>query len=477
MAVEDNIISHFKKQETLGKETLEGLIDRHLRNDDRDDISQQQRSQGLSEPIDTIVSREKTLESCEQLLAVYTDMIKLGFLVEKAWDLETMRKCALVRFNIETNSVFSVTQNPSNYGEDFYAEVAFKAISKCDKVSKGLEQLTRNLDAVSTYVHRIPSEQFLEDSNCLLLEMWFLCGKVSRNIKKRTAGTFMRAKLLLIDCDLDAMRSDSAVITQHITLNETITAYRNFMKILLQQLHSCELHDEQGQFEECLLVFMDVESMYAAMKTNYLLIENATPEPPFEEDEQMHALDTINKYVDDAVLEHKEPALANLHDDDRNTRRRLSVGSSTSDLSLMMERTSLSKELPQLLQAFNNAKNLGKELESIRCDNGTLNSLGSCSVLESNLSDSNSLAKSFKSDESSELSSTLLTKNIHIKTGKDNLKSDLSYTAFGKPQMPPFASRDKTAISPINVGLAQNRKIHGFGSNVLNNLYGLNTRD
>ena len=77
----------------------------------------------------------------------------------------------------------------------------------------------------------------------------------------------------------------------------------------------------------------------------------------------------VNSIVDASMLTHDlTPINSSDSDDlsngdiDRSDERRLS--SSTSDMSLMMQRTSLQKQLPNLLTAFNNARRLEQELQN-----------------------------------------------------------------------------------------------------------------
>lgn len=167
---------------------------------------------------------------------------------------------------------------------------------------------------------------------------------------------------------------------------------------------------------------------------------------------------------------------------DRLDERRLS--SSTSDMSLMMQRTSLQKQLPTLLTAFSNARRLEQELQNARKmednehstgdfdanvrqnENGMSSSISSVISQTSTLaSPSPPMSSSFLSTAPSQSSSRMATlpfpsSSSLLETQTQTLKNNMSQW-LNQPR----SSLNGAKPSPTN---------HiGFHSNVLNTLYGI----
>ncbi|CAI7488560.1 CGH_1_collapsed_G0056810.mRNA.1.CDS.1 [Saccharomyces cerevisiae] len=128
--------------------------------------------------------------------------------------------------------------------------------------------------------------------------------------------------------------------------------------------------------------------MYNSLNLNWLLNENKALQerllspsstsgndhtnnlPVIDETKEIEDISSfVNSIVDASMLTHDLTPINSSDSDnlsngeiDRLDGRRLS--SSTSDMSLMMQRTSLQKQLPSLLTAFNNARRLEQELQN-----------------------------------------------------------------------------------------------------------------
>ncbi|SCW01302.1 LAFE_0D09582g1_1 [Lachancea fermentati] len=495
MKYEDPIISHFKTKELIDKDDLKRLIE-----------EQKQKNADNTVSVGRGSSNRQDLATCEGALSVYTDLIKLKFLLQKSWELQTLVKSVLIRFDIQGVGL-TREERTLNHSEDFYKDIALKTISKCEKLSKSLEQLSLDSQRIVDYIQSVCAEDishYLSDTICLLLEMWFLCGKVSRQLKRNVAGLFIRAKVLLIDYELEIIRQETPELDSedYSTFKETVKSYRSFIKIFLQQLQDSELSQNHSQFEECLHVFLDIESMYSAMNFNWLLIDGKSMHTDLDDiqdsyvdvGEDMEELNNINGFVDKIVDKEEDDDLAPLQKlPNTQSPRRFSESSSTSDISLMMERTSLSKELPNLLQAFNNAKKLEQELENVRNTSNSsrestpvgspLVGLSSSALTSSTFSPSSSILLSSTSKfegESPFLASP--SNSMILEVTSSNYTENIGASGHLPPT--PLSQLDMSSQLIRNDILrmmknqnpskyAYNRKINGFGSNVLNSLYGI----
>lgn len=564
MSYEDPILSQFKNKDAIDAQVISGLIE---------DARGQAREQSVKLPEDL---HGRTLEKCKECLSIYTDLVKLGFLLAKSWDLKTLEQTVKLRFGLvdlvqggsSTSSSSStaavavpgavasgtaasgVDAGPNTgQNEGFERDIALKTISKCDKLSIALEQLSMDSREIMHSIQSVLQSNnnntsvLLSDAMTLLLEIWFLCGRQLRKLKRQVASFFMRSKLLLIDYELELVSTtslDKMTQANIDALRDTIASYKSFIKVLLQQLSDAEASDNQTEFEECLAIFMDVEGMYQAFSFSWLLNENKAilshsqeSYAKAQQESDMHDLDElsrINSFVDKSLEQGEEEAQEEEEEEEdlvvvqdpldgdvfeptplgtaklnhsissnsQGRSRRLSNMSGTSDISLMMEKTSLTKELPHLLQAFDNAKKLANEIESVREHGGssspsTLTPIGSPTQ-------SSFLSMDNSTSASTLLNSSFLSNHVGIKTGTMNSSSKILENLAHRQQEFPFASSSPLNPSPLSKLensqqlirqdmlklMSQSPKnvrpsthpnnIPGFGSNILNNLYGIGSK-
>ncbi|KAG0676977.1 hypothetical protein C6P41_001571 [Kluyveromyces marxianus] len=343
MSYEDSILSQFKNKDAIDAQVISGLIE---------DARGQAREQSVKLPEDV---HGRTLEKCKECLSIYTDLVKLGFLLAKSWDLKTLEQTVKLRFGLvdlvqggggsgsssSTTAAVAVpaavASGPAASGVDaspntgqnegFERDIALKTISKCDKLSIALEQLSMDSREIMHSIQSVLQSNnnntsvLLSDAMTLLLEIWFLCGRQLRKLKRQVASFFMRSKLLLIDYELELVSTTSLDKMSQANidaLRDTIASYKSFIKVLLQQLSDAEASDNQTEFEECLAIFMDVEGMYQAFSFSWLLNENKAilshsqeSYAKAQQESDMHDLDElsrINSFVDKSLEQGEEEA-------------------------------------------------------------------------------------------------------------------------------------------------------------------------
>ncbi|SCU97288.1 LAFA_0G10748g1_1 [Lachancea sp. 'fantastica'] len=500
MDYNDPIISHFRGENPVSKEQLSELVEQQKRK-----VSSSPRKTGRHRGSG---HEEKSLRRCESALSIFNDLIKLQFLVHKSWDLQALSKSVLLRFGIQTGSI--PTQDPKmDHAEQFYRELALKTITRCGKLSEAIENLASDSQRIREYLDAQTSTDpsaCMEDCTCLLLEIWFLCGKNMRSLKRNIAELFIMAKLLLIDCELEGMKS-LASEDGYGTLQETVVSYRSFIKVLLQQVQDAAVNNDQASFEECLQVFLDVESMFNAMNFSYLLYETQqtasesqmTPSSKSNIVQEATELRDMSQFADDgiesSVSSNDENEFAHLFSQPASTLpdRRMSETSNLS-VSLMMEKTSLKRELPKLLQAFDDAKRLEQELENARAaKNGHSGLASSTSSLNTNTasmsssmwSPSSSLLMGSTSRLSHDLNNSVFSTSSSAESEDESKAADWSLqknknmpvSLFPADGFPNSLHRDNQSIwhsiPQPSSSLRHTRGAPGFSSNVLNNLYGL----
>lgn len=519
MEYKDPILSQFKDKERINAEIITGLIDSAKRERSEEDFN-------ISQDL-----HDKTLQKCKECVSIYTDLVKLNFLLAKSWDLKTLKQSVMLRFGLQEIASLEVSTGGTS-DEEFCKDIALKTIRKCDKLSLALDQLTSDMAEImkflkSTIETNNSVRVLFNDAMTLLLEIWFVCGQQLKKLKRQVASFFMRSKLLLIDYELEQIQSASLGklgATDLKSLQKTVLSYKSFIKVLIQQLNDAEKMEDLSEFEECLAIFLDVEGMYQAFNFTWLLQENnillsqKEHEDWAKQESDKHDFEDlvqINEFLDNSLVNEEEEDnfssdnqqkdILNAKDDmkaetsykspkpseqeeavDRS--RRLSGMSDASDLSIMMEKTSLRKELPHLLQAFHNVKKLANELETVR-ESGV-----STPPISSPIGSPNSWSLDQMGASPSPSSSILLSKSANLGSSKileafAQRHSEFSSLSNGPLTQSPLSKLENSqhlirqdmlklmAQTPEAMKKPSiQTNVPGFGSNILNNLYGIGSR-
>lgn len=290
------------------------------------------------------------IRNCEKALEIYTDLLKTEFYITKSWDIKTLIESTMVKFELSEPAAKSDLDNIND--ESFYRDISTKCIEICDKLSIRLQKKQFKLDDIREYMS-LKRGRVLDDSSTFLLELWFTCRQELSTMRHRVAGIFIRSKALIVDHELESYKlqlSDPTILN----------SYRSFMKILIQQIQDSEASSDQSLFDECLQVFLDIEAMYNSLKFNLLLDDNESLQDSLMSTSQRErALESGNEDQEYKLYTPLSTSYFNEHS------RSSSISGST-DFSLMMDRTNLSRELPSLLTAFNNAKRMEQEIENVR---------------------------------------------------------------------------------------------------------------
>ncbi|CAI4862952.1 CFF_collapsed_G0057930.mRNA.1.CDS.1 [Saccharomyces cerevisiae] len=248
--------------------------------------------------------------------------------------------------------------------------------------------------------------------------------------------------------------------------------------------------------------------MYNSLNLNWLLNENkalqerllspsSTSEndhtnnlPVIDETKEIEDISSfVNSIVDASMLTHDLTPINSSDSDnlsngeiDRLDGRRLS--SSTSDMSLMMQRTSLQKQLPSLLTAFNNARRLEQELQNAcKVNDNKHSTKDTDSNIRRNEHAMSSSVSSIISQNSTLASPSPPMSSSFISTAPSQSSSRMSTLPLS-PSSSLLESQSQTLKNNMSQWLNQSRSglngtkliptNHiGFHSNVLNTLYGI----
>lgn len=486
----DHIMREFENKRNIDTDRLAGLVE-----------EQQKCMRSVEE--------EETLKQCESTLQLYIELINIKHVLRKTWDLQMLDKSVLLRFGIRPVKGASEPIELADSTWEVYKDVALQTIIKCDKISKGLQQLTDRLDETLQVIQRSVcnkvKEFYKRDSVCLLLEMWFLCGEILRELKRSVASFFIKAKLLLIDYELECVQmcitGQNELEEHYQALAETTKYYKSFMKVLIRQLKDSEASSDQALFEDCLGIFLEIEGMYHSLNMNWLLAEKKLLKEHSFRNEPGYLMNQINQFVDNNVHDDMscdgentsisnpistEDTFISTQEYSKHTPSSILTHLFTeTDLSLDLEHTTISQELPSLLKAFNNAKQLEMEMGSLCPSPQALNLASTVSTpgfhgftshksypIPTTIVDILPIKNANDVDRNLEiggLSGKTTSGNDTIKVHDFNI-SNIKLLENLKLKEEELKNKLGTTVSIRNF---QHRQVHGFGIGILNNLYGI----
>lgn len=127
-----------------------------------------------------------TLNNCDALVKILTDIIKLEFVIHQSWYIRSLYKSVLIQFEVETtrsnkgsadDSGSDSDNNNGNKDDGFYKDLSLKCIKKCEKSSLALESLSKDVDKMRDFIMSRTIENnrvdiLLQNSMTLLLECW-----------------------------------------------------------------------------------------------------------------------------------------------------------------------------------------------------------------------------------------------------------------------------------------------------------------
>ncbi|CCK68390.1 Mdm36p KNAG_0A07370 [Huiozyma naganishii CBS 8797] len=341
-----------------------------------------------------------TFYYCRDAVTILSDLVKLETIFRSSRDVKVLNDAIDEKFlsgdefgtdeirNIKTlafsvASVQDLISNP-NYKQCKYKNVALKCIIKCNKLLLGLHTFKNKLDQLRSVIQRnMRGELLITDSMTLLLQLWFHLLKTIRILNVHVVCTFIKAKCLLINFELTLLLdyvtyhfgSDANVNGEcfgkvQVNLQKTIKSFNSFISNLISSLETAEGEGDDKLFGESLDAFLDIEVMYNQLNFDWLISTEqssktkdlARSDSP---NKQLNLPEQINELsLDDEVSEiHK--ICENI---DEITD--LLPGSETyknASSNVSQERgASITKQLPSLLHAFNNLKELENDVRPTR---------------------------------------------------------------------------------------------------------------
>lgn len=287
-----------------------------------------------------------------------------------------LKNWAFLSLDINSNNHFD-TSNDEKI-KSFNAGVAIKVLKDCEGFNRKLHRLSMDIDRISKEVQLLSYKEYILDSGTLLLSLILRVVRLKDKITEKVKVAYLKAKLIKIGTDLESL----------VTSDEeefTVKMYKNFVVSLLSQLNDAVNSEDVSSTYECFAVILDLEKMFEAFrldrlqqmaaqaksmeqakssKQNYRKLQH-TSESEYDSDDYEAYDDDFPDFGDSVHSSRTSQNFPTIHSitkesrDSRGLGRELTNKSDSFLLkgsSSLLQKTSISDEVPYLMSAFNLAK-------------------------------------------------------------------------------------------------------------------------
>lgn len=292
----------------------------------------------------------KITSQCSAVLKVYKQLLSIQYKLN-SWELATLRHSVNFNFQLHTDA------------RKFDIKIAQKALQKCLELDAELDAIaTHKISHFVKVIQSLSIEEYLSDPGTLLLKIYFKAIHLKTELVQDVSIAYTKAKLLIISYELtqivDTMdREENPIVPDNTDFQSTLHSYKDFVSVLIDQLDRAVEQKDMDQIEECLGILNDVEKMYESVRVNFFINEE------YNEWEQ----DTQNLLLSAAASTAGSDEYQDAKSQQRSRRTSLSSTTSSLNFSTLSSRVTngtISEELPYLMQAFNEAKNLEQEISN-----------------------------------------------------------------------------------------------------------------
>ncbi|CCF59486.1 hypothetical protein KAFR_0H00770 [Kazachstania africana CBS 2517] len=423
--------------------------------------------------------------------------------------LNTYLDLANLQKHIYSSNTFKVLNNAVestfidgtvNYiSNERFKELSLCTIKESNSLLQGINSLSEHTKLIGRFINTMPIDSqnnLISDPMTLLLELWFRNIQKIDFLKMKVISIFMTAKCLLINFELCLIRSylndfytqissnsDSYKNDLKQNLESTIVSFNSFIGKVIKKLEIAEINNDKTIFNQCFKVFKEIETMYIQLNFNWLISENTF----LNEHNQKLIVNGPSKVQNDpgsrktADTDSTIQISKRTNSNDNVTLDQLAPHGRSSSISsedTLMVQSSLIKELPNLLDAFNNARRLESELANVQINKDhsekrSISISSSTTLTESPILESSS---QFENDNNTITPSIKLTSNSHRFDESNYIdflySSQLLKNDFSK-LMSSLNKQNPHYLSSATFNTAITRNLNGFHSELLNNLYGV----
>lgn len=326
--------------------------------------------------------------------------------------LQTLEKIELNLKNwafmsLDINSINHFDTTSSSEIKIFNNNVSFRVIQLCQELTQKLNKITADLDFITNALRSLSPIEFISDSGSLLTSLTLRNIKLKDELRDKVTIAYLKAKLITIGTDLEVMLVDGDADQK-----ATVESYKHFVVSLLNQLNQAVEDDDIDERNECLAVINDMEQMFEVYKlerahatTEKLLSEKETIEAPDALEsgpadflESVSGKDSLEYFAmvpraaeysdeyessDETSMSHSTTLYVQptVHSITKQSNRTSDSGSSSVEPSRkgsfssfastsILQKSTLSEELPYLMSAFNLAKTLEEDVHHFKVEEG-----------------------------------------------------------------------------------------------------------
>lgn len=301
--------------------------------------------------------------------------------------LQTLEK---IELNLRNWAFLSLDLNSANHFDAsnseeikiFNTNVSVRILTSCQDLTLKLNKVSADIDFITKALRSLTPIEYISDSGTLLTSLTLRSIRLKDELRRKITIAYLKATLITIGSDLELMLSDGMADHQ-----ATVTTYKQFVVSLLGQLNQAIEDENDEDVNECFAVISDMEQMFEVFKletaqkaTRDLVLSNTSGDLDHDSgdnsSEVANSIDgsemAINddltwtshgsspQYTRPMVRSITKPSLA-----EGNEHHRKGLISSVASTNILQKST-LSEELPYLMSAFNLAKTLEEDMHHFK---------------------------------------------------------------------------------------------------------------
>ena len=300
--------------------------------------------------------------------------------------LQTLEK---IELNLRNWTFMSLDLNSSHHFDNtnpdeiktFNNNVSMRVIESCQELTVKLNKISADMDFITKALRSLTPLEFLSDSGTLLTSLLLRNIKLKDELREKVTIAYLKAKIITIGTNLEIMLEGGSAEQKG-----TVESYKQFVVSLLDQLNAAIDAQNDEDKNECLAVISDMEQMFEVFKLEYAQgtdeLESDgygrdsydgdqysvnTKQDEFSETEDLTETSSmahsatplyIQPMVHSITKPQMSPSDVNSVVEQHARRGSFSSVASTS----ILQKSTLSEELPYLLSAFNLAKTIEEDV-------------------------------------------------------------------------------------------------------------------
>ncbi|QBM87333.1 hypothetical protein METSCH_B05350 [Metschnikowia aff. pulcherrima] len=297
--------------------------------------------------------------------------------------LQTLEK---IELNLRNWTFMSLDLNSSHHFDNtnpdeiktFNNNVSMRVIESCQELTVKLNKISADMDFITKALRSLTPLEFLSDSGTLLTSLLLRNIKLKDELREKVTIAYLKAKIITIGTNLEIMLEDGSAEQKG-----TVESYKQFVVSLLDQLNAAIDAQNDEDKNECLAVISDMEQMFEVFKLEYAQGTDEMESDGYGRDSDQYSLSTkqdefsetedltetssmahsatplyVQPMVHSITKPQMSPSDVNSVVEQHARRGSFSSVASTS----ILQKSTLSEELPYLLSAFNLAKTIEEDV-------------------------------------------------------------------------------------------------------------------